>query len=202
MSKNQIKVIAFDVFGTLASIKQKISPYKKFIQWLQIQGHTSQISDAITVMSINGDFQDIATHLGYQIPQAFLNELNAELQEELEQIELFADTLPTLKHLKENGYKIVLCSNSATPYGIHIRSLMAEIEIDTYAWSYEVHACKPDPNIYQYIVDQLHCTAEDVLFVGDTPLADVRGPTSFGMSAKLIDRKNGQTLKDVFNDFL
>ncbi len=200
MSQNQIKVIAFDVFGTLARIKQKISPYKKFIQWLHMQGHTSQISDAVTVMSINGDFQDIATHLGYQIPPAFLDELNTELQTELAQIELFADTLPTLNQLKENGYKIVLCSNSATPYGIHIRSLMTNI--DTYAWSYEVHACKPDPNIYQFIVDQLHCTAEEVLFVGDTPLADVQGPTAFGMSAKLIDRKNDQTLHDVLNDYL
>ena len=200
MSQNQIKVIAFDVFGTLARIKQKISPYKKFIQWLHMQGHTSQISDAVTVMSINGDFQDIATHLGYQIPPAFLDELNTELQTELAQIELFADTLPTLNQLKENGYKIVLCSNSATPYGIHIRSLITEIDI--YAWSYEVHACKPDPNIYQFIVDQLHCTAEEVLFVGDTPLADVQGPTAFGMSAKLIDRKNDQTLHDVLNDYL
>lgn len=200
MSQNQIKVIAFDVFGTLARIKQKISPYKKFIQWLHMQGHTSQISDAVTVMSINGDFQDIATHLGYQIPPAFLDELNTELQTELAQIELFADTLPTLKQLKENGYKIVLCSNSATPYGIHISALITEIDI--YAWSYEVHACKPDPNIYQFIVDQLHCTAEEVLFVGDTPLADVQGPTAFGMSAKLIDRKNDQTLHDVLNDYL
>ncbi|QOW46596.1 MULTISPECIES: HAD family hydrolase [Acinetobacter] len=200
MSQNQIKVIAFDVFGTLARIKQKISPYKKFIQWLHRQGHTSQISDAVTVMSINGDFQDIATHLGYQIPPAFLDELNTELQTELAQIELFADTLPTLNQLKENGYKIVLCSNSATPYGIHIRSLITEIDI--YAWSYEVHACKPDPNIYQFIVDQLHCTAKEVLFVGDTPLADIQGPTAFGMSAKLIDRKNGQTLHDVLNDYL
>lgn len=200
MSQNQIKVIAFDVFGTLARIKQKISPYKKFIQWLHMQGHTSQISDAVTVMSINGDFQDIATHLGYQIPPAFLDELNTELQTELAQIELFADTLPTLNQLKENGYKIVLCSNSATPYGIHIRSLITEIDI--YAWSYEVHACKPDPAIYQYFIDQLHCTAEEVLFVGDTPLADVQGPTAFGMSAKLIDRKNDQTLHDVLNDYL
>ncbi|MDM1757504.1 MULTISPECIES: HAD family hydrolase [unclassified Acinetobacter] len=200
MSQNQIKVIAFDVFGTLARIKQKISPYKKFIQWLHRQGHTSQISDAVTVMSINGDFQDIATHLGYQIPPAFLDELNTELQTELAQIELFADTLPTLNQLKENGYKIVLCSNSATPYGIHIRSLITEIDI--YAWSYEVHACKPDPAIYQYFIDQLQCTAEEVLFVGDTPLADIQGPTAFGMSAKLIDRKNGQTLHDVLNDYL
>lgn len=200
MSNTQIKVIAFDVFGTLAKIKQKISPYKKFIQWLHTQGHTPQASDAVMVMSINGDFQNIAAHLGYQIPQTVLDELNAELAAELTQIELFADTLPTLQQLKNKGYKIVLCSNSATPYGIHISELIRDI--DVYAWSYEVHACKPDPAIYQYLVDQLHCTAEAVLFIGDTPRADVQGPTAFGMSAKLIDRKNGQSLHDVLSEYL
>lgn len=200
MSNTQIKVIAFDVFGTLAKIKQKISPYKKFILWLHTQGHTPQASDAVMVMSINGDFQNIAAHLGYQIPQEFLDELNAELAAELAEIELFADTLPTLQQLKNKGYKIVLCSNSATPYGVHISKLMKDV--DVYAWSYEVHACKPDPIIYQYFIDQLHCTAEEVLFIGDTPLADVQGPTAFGMSAKLIDRKKGQMLKEVLNEFL
>ncbi|WP_173911298.1 HAD family hydrolase [Acinetobacter sp. Marseille-Q1618] len=200
MSNTQIKVIAFDVFGTLARIKKKISPYKKFIQWLHRQGHTPQTNDAMMVMSIDGNFQDIATHLSYHIPQAFLDELNSELQAELAQIELFTDSLPTLKRLKENGYKIALCSNSATPYGNYISKLMRDI--DLYAWSYEVHACKPEPKIYQYIIDQLSCQPDEVLFVGDTPLADVQGPTSFGMSAKLIDRKNGQMLHDVLMDFL
>lgn len=200
MSNTPIKVIAFDVFGTLAKIKQKISPYKKFIQWLHTQGHMPQASDAVMVMSINGHFQDIATHLGYHIPQAFLAELHKELQTELAQIELFTDSPPTLERLRKNGYKVVLCSNSATPYGMYISSLIKEI--DLYAWSYEVHACKPDPKIYQYIIDQLNCQPNEVLFVGDTPLADVQGPTNFGMSAKLIDRKNGQTLDDVLMDFL
>ena len=58
-------------------------------------------------------------------------------------------------------------------------------------------AIKPDPQIYQHLIDQLWCTADEVLFIGDTPLADVEGPSNFGMLARLINRKDGQTLNDV-----
>lgn len=56
--------------------------------------------------------------------------------------------------------------------------------------------------IYQSLLDQLQCSEEDVLFIGDTFLADVMGPQSFSMSARLIDRKNGQTLQEVLADLL
>ena len=44
--------------------------------------------------------------------------------------------------------------------------------------------------------------AKDVLFIGDTPLADYSGPNEFGMSACLIDHKNGQKLVDVLADII
>lgn len=200
MPNNPIKLIAFDVFGTLAKIKQKSSPYKKLIQWLYQQGHTPQANDAATVMSINGDFQEVAAHFGYQIPERLLNEFNADLEFELTQIQLFDDTLSTLQQLRAKGYKIVLCSNSARPYGQHITTLIPAV--DLYAWSYEVHACKPNSLIYQYFIDKLSYEAQEVLFIGDTPLADFQGPTDFGMTARLIHRKQGQNLSDVLADFL
>lgn len=200
MSNSPIKVIAFDVFGTLAKITEKTSPYKKLIHWLHQQGHTAHVNDAITVMSIHGDFEDIAAHFGYHIPAPLLTELNADLEFELKQIQLFDDTLSTLQQLKTQGYTIVLCSNSARPYGIHISTLIPIV--DLYAWSYEVHACKPDPKIYQYVIDQIHCKPEEVLFIGDTPLADVEGPRHFGMTARLINRKKGQQLTEILADLL
>ena len=74
--------------------------------------------------------------------------------------------------------------------------------LDAYAWSYEVGAIKPESQIYQYLIDKLQCHAKDILFIGDTPLADYSGPTEFGMSARLIKRQNGQTLAEVLKDIL
>lgn len=74
--------------------------------------------------------------------------------------------------------------------------------LDAYALSYQVGAIKPNPRIYQSLLDQIGCAVHEVLFVGDTLLADVTGPSSFGMSARLIDRKNGQNLQDVLADLI
>ena len=95
---------------------------------------------------------------------------------------------------------MALCSNLAMPYGKIVSSLLPPL--DAYAWSYEVSAIKPEPKIYQSLIDQIDCQASEVLFIGDTALADFTGPTTFGMSARLINRNNDQTLAEVLNDIL
>jgi FMN phosphatase YigB (HAD superfamily) len=86
------------------------------------------------------------------------------------------------------------------PYGKVVSSLLPPL--NAYAWSYEVVAVKLELQIYQYLIDKLECHAKDVLFIGDTPLADYIGSNKFGMSAHLIDRKNGQKLADVLVDII
>lgn len=103
-----------------------------------------------------------------------------------------------LEELKKLGIKLALCSNLAMPYGKVVSSLLPNI--DAYAWSYEVGAIKPEPKIYQSLIDQIACQASEVLFSGDTVLADFAGPTTFGMFARLINRNNDQTLVEVLND--
>lgn len=138
--------------------------------------------------------------LGINIPEQLLQELAHDLDEEIQSIILYEDTLSTLEELKKLGFRLALCSNLAMPYGKVVSSFLPSL--DAYAWSYEVGAIKPESQIYQYLIDKLQCHAKDILFIGDTILADYSGPNEFGMSARLIDRKNGQKLADVLNDIL
>ena len=193
-------VIIFDVFGTLVQIGERRSPYRKLIKWLKENGRQPKPDDAKFIMSQNLSFTELVKLLGINIPDQLLQELEHDLNDELQSIVLYEDTLSTLEELKELGFRLALCSNLAMPYGKVVSSLLPNI--DTYAWSYEVGAIKPESQIYQYLIDQLECRAKDVLFIGDTPLADYSGPNEFGMSARLIDRKNGQKLADVLNDIL
>ena len=193
-------VIIFDVFGTLVKIGERRSPYRKLIKWLKENERQPKPDDAKFIMSQNLSFTELVKLLGINIPDQLLQELEHDLNDELQSIVLYEDTLSTLEELKELGFRLALCSNLAMPYGKVVSSLLPNI--DTYAWSYEVGAIKPESQIYQYLIDQLECRAKDVLFIGDTPLADYSGPTEFGMSARLIDRKNGQKLADVLNDIL
>jgi FMN phosphatase YigB (HAD superfamily) len=63
MINQQIKVVAFDVFGTLIKIDHRRSPYKKLMKWLKASGRKPSASDAATIMSINGNFEEIADFL-------------------------------------------------------------------------------------------------------------------------------------------
>ena len=191
-------VIAFDVFGTLVKIGDRRSPYRKLMKWLKENGRQPKPDDAKFIMSHNLNLAELAKRLAVNIPDPFLQALEHDLDEELRSITLYADTLSTLQELKKLGFKLALCSNLAMPYGKIVSSLLPPL--DAYAWSYKVAAIKPEPKIYQSLIEQLGCQASEVLFIGDTALADFTGPTTFGMSARLINRNHGQTLAEVLND--
>lgn len=90
--------------------------------------------------------------------------------------------LPTLPSVASS-----ICSNLASAYGDAVKGMLPVL--DGYAWSYEAGAVKPAPAIYQYVLDQLGCSAQEVLFIGDTPVDDVDGPRAFGMSADSLTGK-------------
>lgn len=194
------RVIAFDVFGTLLHIKDRKKPYKKLLQWLNAHGRVPQPDDAALIMSNNLDFKQMMTLFESEVPSQVVAQLQSVLELELQSITLYEDTLCTIEKLKALGYKLAVCSNLATPYGKVAAALLPTF--DAYAWSYEVGAIKPDAKIYQHILDQLACQADEVLFIGDTLLADLQGPTAFGMSARLIHRKHGQKFADILQDLL
>lgn len=200
MSKRPYKAVAFDVFGTLIEIKNSQSPYKKMMKWLKQQGRKPQPNDAATIMSLDGDFETIASYLGYQLPVPLLAEMNDDLQHDLKNMHAFEDSIPTLIELKNLGYKLAICSNAATPYGERAQSILPPL--DAYAWSFKVGTNKPDSMIYQYFLKQLQCHPNEVLFIGDTQIADVEGPQNLGMSAQIIDRKSGEKLANVLKAFI
>lgn len=193
------KVIVFDVFGTLVQIQQGHSPYKKLIKHLRAQGRNYMPNDALTLMSLPYNFQQFADFFGYSLSNKILNELDQDLFCDLQSLVLYEDTLSVLDLLKQSGFKLAVCSNLAKPYGERVFSMLPGL--DAYIWSYEIGAIKPDPLIYQVLIDKVGCAAHEIIFVGDTLLPDVHGPESAGMSARLINRNIGQNLHDVLSDF-
>nr|WP_264821735.1 HAD-IA family hydrolase [Acinetobacter lanii] len=139
----------------------------------------------------------IAAVLGYQLPKTLLAEMNTDLQNDIKQMQMFDDSMPTLIQLKNLGYNVAICSNAAMPYGEHAEHLLPPL--DAYAWSFKVGANKPKPFIYQYFLTQMNCQPNEVLFIGDTQLADVDGPRKLGITARLIDRKNDEKILDILS---
>lgn len=200
--ENYPKVIIFDAFGTLVKIKSGRSPYRKLMIWLKENGRKPHASDAKFIMSNNVNIQQLSALFGYPIPPIqLLNEIQDDFQEELKTIELYEDTLSTLKNLKTCDYKIALCSNLASPYGEQLKRLIPDL-FDFIVFSYEVTLIKPEQQIYEMIQTHFNCDMAEMLFIGDHPILDVEKPISLGMSARLIQRHNEQHLSDIIGDLI
>ena len=199
--QNKYKIIVFDAFGTTVKIGQSRSPYRKLMKWLREDGRRPSIQDAHIIMSNSVDVDGLAKIFGKVIPVQLLGEINDDIDFELNTIELYEDTVSTIKKLKNRGFKIAVCSNLAMPYGERLKELFPDI-YDALVFSYEIQAIKPDRKIYESIQQQFSCQMSDILFVGDNPFLDVETPIRLGMSARLIEREKMQGLEDLLVDLL
>lgn len=62
-------------------------------------------------------------------------------------------------------------------------------ELNSYAWSFQVSALKPDPRIFQRACEVLGVEPGDGLMVGDSLEADYHGARAAGMRALHLDRE-------------
>ncbi len=91
-----------------------------------------------------------------------------------------------MKELKAKGYKIYLLSNySDELFDIHVRTREFIDYPDGMVVSYEAHVCKPDPLIYQIMVDRYNLKKEECIFFDDL-IENVTTAKEFGFSSVQI----------------
>ena len=81
----------------------------------------------------------------------------------------YADTLPTLKVLRDASVPVAVVSNIGFDLRPITEALGVHDMLGSYVLSYEVGRCKPDPAIFEYACASLRVPPERVLMVGDTP---------------------------------
>jgi HAD superfamily hydrolase (TIGR01549 family) len=181
-SKAEIKYVVFDLFGTLVKFGGQHHPFRQLLKWARENGRQVRADDARNVMTVNGGVRAISSALGIDPPADMVQEIERLIKIELSSLTLFADVIPTLNELTALGIKIGICSNLAQPYGAVIDRLLNDFDLDRFL-SYELGAIKPEPQIFESILNHYQCDASECLFIGDTLEADYVGPKSVGMNA-------------------
>ncbi|WP_373974142.1 HAD family hydrolase [Chitinibacter sp. SCUT-21] len=194
------KAVIFDVFGTLLGIGQQHHPYLLLMRYLRTQGRQPQADDSRTILTFDGGLAELAAHLGVTVSADQLAACEAALLADLNSIACFADVADTFAALRQRGCRIAICSNLAQSYGARVMDLLPDA--DVYAMSYQLGHIKPEPQIYQYVLDKLKLAAGDCIFIGDSAYADRDGAKTMGMDGRLLDRLHGQQLKDLLADVL
>lgn len=174
-----IEAVIYDVYGTLLQIGERRRPFRKLLEQARSQGRQPRTDDARTLMTRNVGLAGAASLFGTQLNNDELAALELDLYAELASVSPYDDALRTLERLKRAGLKVALCSNLATPYAIPAKLLLPEFE--AYAWSFEVGAVKPEPAIYEHLLNRLGCKAPSIAMIGDTLEADVLGPERLGV---------------------
>lgn len=108
------------------------------------------------------------------------------------------DTLPTLKKLEANGYRLGLISNAGDDNDVHqlakrfgIASFFDFI-LTSAACSYR----KPHPRIFELALSNWYFLPTEAVMVGDDLEADIRGAKNAGLYAIWINRRAGDRTDD------
>lgn len=186
-----IRAITFDAFGTVIQYAQRLTPYGRL---LARQGEGAA---RLPFLTRDVPVATFAAELGLV---DLLPDIEADLAEELAGLRLFPEVPQVLALARAAGLRLAVCSNLAAEYGPAVLGLLPGL--DAYVLSYAVGLAKPDPAIFQHVCDALSCAPGEVVFVGDSKRCDVDGPRAFGMQARHLDRRAGQSLLDALESVL
>ena len=119
---------------------------------------------------------------------------------------LFPDAVPTLEALQRAGYRLGLISNASDDalIGRLVRRLGLEPYLDPALNSAGVGIRKPDPRLFQMVLDEWGLEPGEAVMVGDTLAADILGAQLAGMRGilALMDENsdNGELRDRVIPD--
>jgi len=183
------RAVIFDGFGTLIEpVRHRQNAYAR------LAAAVTQDTDGLRLpfLTRNASLAELTQEFGVGWMEPILAQ---ELASEIAGLKVYPEVPELLRRLRGRGLKLAVCSNLAAGYGAAVYSLLPGL--DAYVFSYEVGARKPEPDIYQACCDALQSSPRNLLFIGDSKRADFEGPQSFGMGARLIDRRAGDTLERV-----
>ena len=187
------QAIVFDLYGTLLHLAHETKPYKRLFQDLGLQ--TPDEFTQARRIALTEDFDNLASLTRRLKPDTQVNLAfyEQELREELASATLYPETLSVLERLREQRLKLGLISNLASPYKNPFFDLGLNKYFDEVLFSYDIGLRKPQPEIYQEMINQLRIRPTQALMTGDKVEADVNGPRTVGINAVYLDRTRNST---------
>lgn len=177
----------FDAFGTLLQIREGTHPYRRILKLGIEQGRRPNANDAEVLMSAPMDLRETADFFGIRVEPDLMDQLEADLYNELASIEAYHDGIAAVAALQGAGIKVVVCSNLAKPYASAIKRLYPTL--DGYSLSFSVGAIKPSSEIYKHAMQSVHALPNEAWMIGDSKRCDCDGPIELGMQGFHLDRK-------------
>jgi len=213
----KIKVVSFDAFDTLFNAKNfhveasKIILQKLNATWIDV----NEFHEKWDLLIMNQWEQLSGDECNFKTQDIFFLEvidrlfceynLSGDSKEALkiwfdllEGIELFEEVPTVLKSIKEKGYSIIILSNIDNEF---LYKKLADFNIETYFdqifTSENLKSYKPNPHIFNKVLETMQINPDQIIHVGDSQHADIYGAKNFGIMAVYINRKNRALKKSI-----
>ena len=124
------------------------------------------------------------------------NEINAFFNSFTEIVKEYEYSSEFVKSLKENGYKVYLLSNYSKKNFEMGRPYFDFVNfVDGGVISYEVKSIKPEPEIYQSLIDKYQINPEEAVFLDDL-MVNLEGAKPFGFCTIQV-KSHEQALQEL-----
>jgi putative hydrolase of the HAD superfamily len=108
-------------------------------------------------------------------------------------VKLNLSVIRLVKSLRKMGYQLYALSNTSPPHVKVMRRMGLMTLFDRFFVSCELGLLKPDVKIYKRVLNKIHGTPRDVIYIDDI-LANVEGARQAGMK-RAIHYKDAKSLK-------
>jgi putative hydrolase of the HAD superfamily len=181
LAKNGVSVPLDEFQKTYFKVRDRY--YKETDKTLKEQDFAQRIVDTLKPLGVKLVAQDKRVQ---QAVAAFMNCFVDSLK-----IDAY---LPQLLEKLHKRYKLAVVSNmSFSKAGIRtLRKFEIDKHFDAVVISGDVGWRKPSPKIFQKALKTLGVKARETVFVGDSPIADVKGAKKLGIKTILYTEKNKQ----------
>ncbi len=113
----------------------------------------------------------------------YKNEITEAFRRIGEAIEVLPHTMKWLADLKARGYRLFVISNYGEYTYVQTKEKLTFLQyMEGSLFSYRYKIVKPEPEIYEMLLDDYHLKAEECVFIDDS-LVNVEGATAVGYQA-------------------
>lgn len=106
-----------------------------------------------------------------------------------------------ISDLKAAGYELFVLSNMSKEFIDFLRQIPVYRLFDGEVVSCEEHAVKPEPRIYEILLERYGLNPSETLFIDDRP-ANLTAAEAFGMNTQLFEYKNPETACETLRRML
>jgi HAD superfamily hydrolase (TIGR01662 family) len=143
-------------------------------------------------------YRQLCVDIGVVSDDAYIHDLELLFAQSIASIEVFPHTVAMLTSLKECGHRLGLISNCSMQVVERLREDTRLLDLfDVVLFSCECGMIKPEPGIYELLLQKAGCRPEEAVMVGDSVADDIEPAKKIGMQP--IQYTGFEQLKQAFS---